>query len=221
MWVLEARKDAEKVWFPVVWEEEKDASNVIDYDIHEEITIDTSSVFNANNDTTTGMATVIPWVNAPKLKMSTSIYKDVDEPVWWATMNWSTAESMIYPSDPSSPIRNWTISNEWGDAWFEQINSTDVLKRWFAPKISWWYKLVMTFPHWWSTYSIDVQLRNATTRETLYSYVWQFDTQTRTATINIYLKAWEPLYCWCTLKYIGSSPPFSTWTSMNIVATKL
>ena len=33
MWVLEARKDAEKVWFPVV--RRKDASNVIDYDIHE------------------------------------------------------------------------------------------------------------------------------------------------------------------------------------------
>jgi hypothetical protein len=33
---------------------------VVDYDIHDEITKDTSSVINANNDTTTGMATVIP-----------------------------------------------------------------------------------------------------------------------------------------------------------------
>ena len=67
MWVLEARKDAEVVWYSIVWEEKKDASNVIDYDIHDELTLDNSSVFNANNDTTTGMANVIPWVNSPKL----------------------------------------------------------------------------------------------------------------------------------------------------------
>lgn len=79
--VVEARKDAETVWYNIVWEEVKDASNVVDYDIHSEVTVDTSSVLNANNDTTTGMATVIPWVNAPKLIAETSI---VGEVWWWA-----------------------------------------------------------------------------------------------------------------------------------------
>lgn len=91
MWVLEARKDAETVWYPVVWETEKDASNVIDYDIREEQTLWQSSVFNANNDTTTGMANVIPWVNAPKLIADTSIYG-----IKWA--------------DPSTVIIEWTSS---------------------------------------------------------------------------------------------------------------
>jgi hypothetical protein len=77
--VLEARYKAEKIEFPVVWEKEKDASNVIDYNINGEITKDISSVINANNETTTGMANVIPWVNAPKLIASTSIIWDI----WW------------------------------------------------------------------------------------------------------------------------------------------
>ena len=77
--VLEARYKAEKIWYPVVWEKTKDASNVIDYNINGEITKDISSVINANNETTTGMANVIPWVNAPKLIASTSIIWDI----WW------------------------------------------------------------------------------------------------------------------------------------------
>lgn len=78
--VLEAWENAEKITYPVVWEEAKEASNVVDYDIHNEITTDTSAVFNANNDTTTGMATVIPWVNAPKLIAETSIVWSTG---WW------------------------------------------------------------------------------------------------------------------------------------------
>ena len=71
--VLEARENAEEVWYSLVGEETKEASNVIDYNINPEITKDAASVTNANNNTTTGMAEVIPWVNAPKLIESTSI----------------------------------------------------------------------------------------------------------------------------------------------------
>lgn len=73
MWVLDARYKAEKVWYSLIWEKAKEDPNVIDYNINEEITKDTSAVLNANNDTTTGMATVIPWVNAPKIIAETSI----------------------------------------------------------------------------------------------------------------------------------------------------
>jgi hypothetical protein len=79
--VLEARADADKVWYPVVWEKTKDADNVIDYDIREEQTKDVTAEINANNQTTTGMATVIPWVNAPKLIESTSIISNPS--VWY------------------------------------------------------------------------------------------------------------------------------------------
>ena len=49
MWVLEPRENAEKVGYPIVWEEIKEASNVIDYQINEEITKDASWVINTNN----------------------------------------------------------------------------------------------------------------------------------------------------------------------------
>lgn len=73
--VLEAWKNAEKISYPVIWETQKDASDVIDYNIREEITKDKSAEINANNDTTTGMATVIPWINEPQLLYDTSIHK--------------------------------------------------------------------------------------------------------------------------------------------------
>lgn len=63
----------EEIDYAIVWEEEKEASNVIDYNIREEQTKDTFAEENANNQTTTGMATVIPWVNAPKLVWETSV----------------------------------------------------------------------------------------------------------------------------------------------------
>lgn len=67
---------AEEVWYWIIWEEKKDPSNVIDYNINSEQTKDTSAIINANNQTTTGMAWVIPWINAPKLIAETSI-------IWW------------------------------------------------------------------------------------------------------------------------------------------
>lgn len=74
--LLQARYKAEEVWYSVVGEKEKELPNVIDYNIKPEITKDASSVVNANNDTTTGMADVIPWINAPKLLESTSVICD-------------------------------------------------------------------------------------------------------------------------------------------------
>ena len=71
---------AEEVWFNYVWEEKKEPSNVIDYNINSEQTKDLSAEINANNQTTTGMADVIPWVNAPKIRAETSI---VGGWAWW------------------------------------------------------------------------------------------------------------------------------------------
>ena len=113
MWVLDARKDAEKVWFPIVWEAEKDQSNVVDYDIHWEITIDTSSVFNANNDTTTGMATVIPWVNAPRLLESTSIYRNVANKTWYVKTSASVSIRIDQWDVLTWLVRPVTIQDQW------------------------------------------------------------------------------------------------------------
>ena len=120
MWVLEARKDAEVVWYSIVWEERKDASNVIDYDIHDEITTESSALFNANNQTTTGAATVIPWVNSPKLIYDTSIIwwmvnktAYVDFSGWWGSSEWW---------DSSWQLRPLTISDQWWAYTYELWN---------------------------------------------------------------------------------------------------
>lgn len=89
-----------EIWYNIVWEPVKDADYVIDYNIREEQTKDAFAEKNANNQTTTGMANVIPWVNSPKLLLDTSIiwtkivnisnYQSVDEwqnvvnrVIWW------------------------------------------------------------------------------------------------------------------------------------------
>lgn len=110
MWFLDARVDAEKVWFPVVWEDIKEASNVIDYNLREEQTKDTFAVDNANNQTTTGMANVIPWINAPKLLASTSIIGR------WSLLA-STAEYWISTSPWTSMTKYdlESLSSPWWD----------------------------------------------------------------------------------------------------------
>lgn len=112
MWVLDARRDAEKVWFPVVWEIKKDPSDVVDYDIHEEITIDTSSVFNRNNDTTTWMANVIPWINAPKLIADTSIYGIKADPST-VIIEWVSSDHPLWNFNYVSTVWNyWSATNQ-------------------------------------------------------------------------------------------------------------
>lgn len=121
--VLEARENAEEVWYSLIWEEAKEASNVVNYNINPEITKDASSVVNANNDTTTGMANVIPWVNAPKLIASTSViwgsnlniveisdYSSIDEwqPVVDRVLAW---EFVVVHTKytPRSTVTNWYL----------------------------------------------------------------------------------------------------------------
>lgn len=118
--VLEEREGAEVVNYPVIWEEVEDPSNVIDYNIREEQTIDTNSVINANNQTTTGMATVIPWVNAPKLIANTSIY--------W--IKWADPSTVIIEAVSSShPIWSFTyVSTVWN--YWSESNKLIIPEKW-------------------------------------------------------------------------------------------
>ena len=120
MWVLEARENAEQVWYPVVWEEVKDPSYIIDYNIRDEQTIDQSSVFNANNDTTTGMANVIPWINAPKLLADTSIYW-ISKDEWDLSYVVAVATVASNYTEVEMQPNYWaiTISETWWD-WIEK-----------------------------------------------------------------------------------------------------
>ena len=150
MWVLDARANAEKITYPVVWEKIKDADNVIDYDIREEQTKDISAEINANNMTTTGMATVIPGVNAPKLIESTSI---ISNPAIWyiyAVVNFI-----------------WEARNEWvtslfpslsGQIWEPQFTVTWTNDRFLKIPADWVYKINLSYPDWTNRYNFRYRL---------------------------------------------------------------
>lgn len=192
MWVLDARFKAEKVWYPVVWEKVNDAENVIDYDIHDEVTVDTSSVFNANNDTTTGMATVIPWVNAPKLIANTSIYW-IEE--WWDYAWWVYAKYMLatyitvpwYEEEQYDIRRIYSLTNE---RWYYTFKYVEW--KWLIMPANWAFKLKCVYSWGWA----------GTFRIVFHTMIWnnvEHSSQVittpvwTTETFIINTKKWQPL----------------------------
>ena len=113
---------AEEIWYSIVWEKQKQQSNVVDYNIREEQTKDTFNVDNANNQTTTGMANVIPWINAPKLIASTSIIGGAGG--WWSLLA-STAEYWI-STPPWTSITKYDLENLSSPWWDLTEESWDV-----------------------------------------------------------------------------------------------
>lgn len=151
MWVLEARYKAEKVWYSFIWEKAKEDPNVIDYNINEEITKDTSAVFNANNDTTTGMATVIPWVNAPKLIAKTSTYW-IDFNAWF---QWGV-QFRFYQHDTWFVIvPAWESMTFWIDRMTNKRNQTwpydfqYMQWRWIVIPSNWDYTVSLIYTRTW------------------------------------------------------------------------
>jgi len=215
MWVLEPRENAEKVGYPVVWEEQKDASNVIDYQINEEITKDASGVINANNDTTTGMATVIPWINAPKLIATTSIYWDLwgwwgETKLWWDIYT----NTPLSNTDPTKDFKTFTLSNLWGDKLLSQWSGWIVLPVW------WWYEFTFTFPTGWGTFKVDTVVKTKNWL-TFYTDYWSYNSTPHTATFKWKVEANDELYVQCTLTYTGSSDHFSYTRDMSWTITKM
>ena len=141
MWVLDARYKAEKVWYSIIWEKAKEDPNVIDYNINEEITKDTSAVFNANNDTTTGMANVIPWVNAPKLIAKTSIIW-IDFNAWyqWSVyIRFKNSTSATVPANDEITVPITTITRQDAPTWPYEFKWVEW--KWIVLPTQWTYKL--------------------------------------------------------------------------------
>ena len=189
MWVLEARKDAEKVWYPVVWETTKESSDVVDYNINEEHTKDIAAEMNANNQTTTGMANVIPWVNAPKLIADTSIIW-----MWW----WEAEATISNISVPINYNSSWqyqqldswiTIINQWW-AWFTEASWTvSVWKKWiysvevFIPFVfdTYWYNKTITIKNNWVNVLQETTALN----------------ENKTVKFTLWLNSWDAITMYC------------------------
>ena len=213
--LLDARKNADEIGYPVVWEEIKLNANEIPYNIREEQTIDQSSVFTANNDTTTWLATVIPWINAPKLIATTSIYWDL----WWEYEEvkfWWNIYSTIYihTSQPTVNFTTFTLSDLWGD-----LNLTQ-WTHWIILPIWWWYEFTFTFPTWWSTFRVDTVVKTHNWL-TLYTDYWSNNSTPHVATFKWRVEKNDELYVECTLTYTGSGTSFSynrdiSWTIIKM-----
>ena len=220
--VLEARYKAEKIEYPVVWEDTKDASNVIDYNINKEITVDTNAVFNANNQTTTGMATLTPWVNIPRLLQNTSIYKNWVQPMLWAKLSFS--QMLYYPYGETGSIETATITDKYGS--INIYNKTSSLPKfnWVAVSASWWYQMNITYAHGGTElYNVTTEIRTANWYvwdETIVSYK-STTTAPTTEAINVYLSAWRAFYVFNRLEYLWVLGSFSTTVQTDIVITKI
>ena len=226
MWLLDARIDAEKIDYQAVGEKTKEASNVIDYDIKEEQTIEQSSVFNANNDTTTGMANVIPWVNAPKLKFSTSIYMDTEivvDTVWQELKaQWNTINR---PWETSTYIRAMTNLSNWWTQSFKYYSSPQwTLWSWMQAPVEWNYQFEVTYPwtstsYWWTFewrtpkwwWSLDTVWRTYSTVR---------NSQDETETFIRKFDKWEVFWIFATMNR-SSSTPLSDAPIVYIKITKI
>ena len=198
MWVLEARKDAEKVLFPIIWEERKEPSNVVDYDIHDEITKDTSAVINANNNTTTGMANVIPWINAPKLIASTSI---IGWEWWWgsasATLSANVYIDSQYAQTMTLETRTFSISGEVWDLSFTQWTNWIIV-----PKTASYY-LQVSYPKWLSMRQITTDIMQD--NDIMHTYVWPRNADwTQSDFFFIPLIKWKSLWAKYTITTTGN-----------------
>jgi len=207
MWVLDAWQDAEKVWFPIVWEEKKDPSNVVDYDIRDEITIDTSSVFNANNNTTTGMANVIPWVNAPKLIESTSIYRDVKETwLFGADLYWEVSLWTLTPQYPENDAYslNMTVSNE---RWGYKIKYYNwwINNRGMRIPEEWWYEITATYPRQYWTYYFEYDYVRIPNYVSFHNYNCYWTSSATTESFKIKFNKWDLIWVKFTGHYTWSS----------------
>lgn len=204
MWVLEAWQWAEKVWFPVAWEQIKYASNVIDYGINEEITIWDNSFINANNNTTTWDATLVYWVNAPRILEKTSIYQNSEEKMWSSTLVFTW--TLDNPDEPSINIRSASITNNyWNIELYNRI-TTGSWVNWVLIPVSWWYQLDITYAQWWGS-----QIHVDTIIKTAQWFSWD-------DIIDQYLYAWSWTYTW-SVKYY-----FNWWTAIyvnNVIHTSL
>lgn len=156
----------EEIWYWIIGAEEKLPDNVIGYNINEEITKDASNVINANNQTTTGMAWLIYWVNAPKLLAKTSV---IWADWWWGWWGGGSTSTSIINMYTSQSVASG------GRGIFDTMRNTSSL----APEISVSDWQIYTSTWWTYIISYYINTRN--------SWVTSFDFISRNYTERTYI----------------------------------
>lgn len=218
MWLLDARADAEKVWYQEIWATTKESGDVVDYNINEEITKDTSNIINSNNQTTTWLATVIPWINAPRLIENTSIYSNTVDAVWWCSIKWSV--DFRAPEEVSWRIRNWTIESQYWNLDYKNKVTSDVLRNWFEMPKTWWYQITIHYPYRWWSY-VNTSLRIA--KWWLWNDVHIIDHNAYndswyvTETITYQFTAWDVIYAYLEVHWLADWNLLTSRVTLDIV----
>ena len=125
----------EIIWYPVVWEKEKTADNVIGYSIREEQSVLDYSVLNGASFVSNWEATLIYWVNAPKIISDTSIVERAKRELSWCSIAWNFWYVYLSAYSNETTYATYTISDIVWDYVFETTTY-------------WWYSWVK-IPMWW------------------------------------------------------------------------
>jgi hypothetical protein len=150
-----------------------------------------SAEINANNQTTTGMATVIPWVNAPKLIESTSIissptpwYVYAEVHFKWDAISWWDGEVLkVDYIDNQLWEPNFTISPNWLRVRFPR---------------DWVYHLDIYYSNWLSSaYSVNTDIYT-NLQWTIASDVWDAG-YWHQQQLDLSFKKWELLTVYCSV----------------------
>ena len=229
--MLEAWENADKIWYQYIWEEIREPSNIVEYNINKEITKDASNVINANNDTTTWMATLIYWVNAPKLLEKTSVYRNTVIQ-WQSTLVFT--HTLYRDGDNALPIRTATITKNYWNITFEnkkiEVESlgwnTTERYNWVVVPFTWEYQLEITFPTGSGTGRTEVTTQikkinwksSRSEEETIAQYT-NGSVYPHTETINYFFNAWDTFYVFDS--YWGTAPAASLTCTTTIVITLL
>lgn len=214
MWLLDAWANAEKISYPVVWEEVKDADNVIDYDIRDEQTKDVSAEINANNQTTTGMANVIPWVNAPKLLESTSI---ISAPrAWYISASFEWSWDATHEPWWQEAVYDYVITN--------QVGSPQYTVNWSEITIpaEWTYQLDITYPEDWSFHYRVTRIYDTNSSWMIVTHTgttWALHRDTETVVHEF--RKWAKLYAICEYHYTWSGSWAYRKPTLNMTVTRL
>ena len=213
--MLEAWEKAEKIWYQYIWEEIREPSNIVEYNINKEITKDASNVINANNDTTTWMATLIYGVNAPKLLEKTSVYRNTVIQ-WSSTLTFNNV--LQRPDDSSWRIRSATIVKNYGNIDFtnkevETYNTNWAQVYWYnwvVIPITWGYEITINCPYIYTgaTNSTETRLYkwNGSASGTLIFSKVVTSVYWYTETFNYSFEAWDTIYVWNEFISNVSSP---------------
>lgn len=202
----------ETIWYPVVWEKEKLADNVIGYNIREEQSISDYSVLTWASSVSNWQATLVYWVNAPKIIADTSIVWDLwwFKPIW-AKIEWSW-DGISRPTDTLINLKYQTISEQYWDDGFTKFTWADIYTSWILIPATWTYEIDAIYNTASSTFGWRYDYKKAlwgwSASPTIHSFTWPYSSSQSlyVETFRIVLEEWDVIRMVANVLRTSSTP---------------